>query len=132
MLMGKEPKMQIPKMHSDMKGMPEGLYVGFYHGRENPDEDLDDWGFDGPVIGPLQWWHTTYADYIRAELVTPETETGRALLRAYINEGIVEEHSYTSNGAFIPGGMFELRLHDDMAEVGGKYYGDWSVFYHRP
>jgi hypothetical protein len=30
------------------------MYIHFYHGRNTPDEDLDDWGFDGPVVGPLR------------------------------------------------------------------------------
>ncbi|GEM_PF-912660 len=37
-----------------------GLYLHLYHGRKDPDEDLEDWGSDGPVIGPLAYVHTTY------------------------------------------------------------------------
>lgn len=44
--------MNIPIMHNKIsqKGLPEGLYVGFYHGRNSIDEEIDDCGFDGPVI----------------------------------------------------------------------------------
>ena len=37
-----------------------GLYLGLFHGREDPRQRMDDWGFNGPMIGPLQWFHTTY------------------------------------------------------------------------
>lgn len=38
-----------------------GLYVHLFHGRNHPTEQLSDWGFSGPVIGPvhLSW---TYGD----------------------------------------------------------------------
>lgn len=29
------------------------LYVLLFHGRNSPQETLDDWGFDGPIIGPV-------------------------------------------------------------------------------
>lgn len=29
------------------------LYVKLFHGRNHPGDDLDDWGFAGPVIGPV-------------------------------------------------------------------------------
>jgi len=28
-------------------------YVRLFHGRNSPDEQLPDWGFDGPLIGPV-------------------------------------------------------------------------------
>ena len=36
------------------------LYIRLFHGRTDPDQDMDDWGFDGPVLGPYQFAHTTY------------------------------------------------------------------------
>ena len=29
------------------------LYISLFHGRTSPDEKIGDWGFDGPVIGPV-------------------------------------------------------------------------------
>ena len=37
-----------------------GMYLKLLHGRSMADEVLDDWGPDGPWIGPLQWFHCTY------------------------------------------------------------------------
>ena len=41
------------------------LYIRLFHGRNHKDEDLDDWGFDGPIFGPYDFVHTTYACHIR-------------------------------------------------------------------
>jgi hypothetical protein len=51
------------------KPQKPGLYLGLFHGRRSPHERMDDWGFDGPTIGPLKWCHTTYAFNIKIQFV---------------------------------------------------------------
>ena len=41
------------------------VYIELFHGRGNPDEVLDDWGFKGPVLGPFPFVHITYASHIK-------------------------------------------------------------------
>jgi len=41
------------------------MYLKLLHGRNNPDENLDNWGFNGPVFGPLDWFHITYLQTYR-------------------------------------------------------------------
>lgn len=36
------------------------VYLYLFHGRATPDEDVEDWGCEGPAIGPLDYVHTTY------------------------------------------------------------------------
>lgn len=36
------------------------LYIRLFHGRTNPDQEMDDWGSDGPIFGPYEFVHTTY------------------------------------------------------------------------
>lgn len=98
-----------------MKAMPEGLYLGLFHGRDNPDETLEDWGFDGPIIGPLEYVHTTYSTHIKLGFVEEER------CKLYVDAGIVNDHGFT-----------DLMIVEDMVQCQGKYYGDWTVFYHRP
>lgn len=43
----------------------EGVYIHLFHGRNNVDEAMDDWGFDGPVLGPLPYVHVTYMSDIK-------------------------------------------------------------------
>jgi hypothetical protein len=41
------------------------VYVELFHGRHDPKEDLDDGGFNGPVIGPVPFFHATYGSHIK-------------------------------------------------------------------
>jgi hypothetical protein len=75
------------------------LYLRLFHGRNSMKEEMDDWGFDGPIIGPLQWCHTTYACDVKL-----------ALLGNYDSD-------------------YDLPIVGGCLKFEGKYYGDWSVFY---
>jgi hypothetical protein len=41
------------------------VYLKLLHGRLDPNPDMQDWGFDGPVLGPFEAVHITYRDEIR-------------------------------------------------------------------
>jgi hypothetical protein len=60
------------------------------HGRDN-------WGFDGPVLGPFEAVHFTYTTHVRC---FPRGSDAEAL---------------------------ELRYHADMLVYDGKYYGDFAI-----
>lgn len=36
------------------------MYIVLFHGRDNPEQDMDDWGYDGPVFGPYDSVSVTY------------------------------------------------------------------------
>lgn len=36
------------------------IYIELIHGHHYPNEELDDWGFNGPVLGPFPFYHITY------------------------------------------------------------------------
>jgi len=36
------------------------ILIDLYHGRTDPNADLDDWGFNGPILGPFDHYHVTY------------------------------------------------------------------------
>jgi len=40
--------------------VPGKMYVRLYHGRTDPAQEMDDWGFDGPIFGPLSCYVHTY------------------------------------------------------------------------
>lgn len=40
------------------------LAIRFYNGRNTPDEELDDWGFDGPTFG-IAYFASTYDSHVR-------------------------------------------------------------------
>jgi len=41
------------------------LYIRLFHGRTEPEQDMDEWGSDGPVFGPYEFVHTTYTTIVR-------------------------------------------------------------------
>jgi hypothetical protein len=52
-----------------------GTYIKLWHGRNSPEENLDDWGFDGPTLGPFESVQGTYVAHLRCHPVRgPEVE----------------------------------------------------------
>ena len=41
------------------------LYARLFHGRSDPNQHMDGWGFDGPVFGPLSSVALTYLQHLR-------------------------------------------------------------------
>lgn len=87
-----------------------GLYLALFHGRLQPNEPMDDWGFDGPLIGPLKWVHTTYSLHVRV---------------MFTNQ--VDEKLYFQEPAHPDAN--DIIVADDLILYAGKYYGDWTVFF---
>lgn len=78
-----------------------GLYLRLLHGRIDPEQDMDDFGFDGPYIGPLKCAHFTYCSTVSL-VFADGTETGP-----------------------LPDEL--LGFEGDMIRFGGAYYGDYEV-----
>lgn len=83
------------------------VYIELYHGRKDPNQDMDDWGTEGPILGPLNCVVTTYLHTIR--LLRFCDENGEDLPP--------KEHVE----------LF-LAVYDDMIYYDGVFYGDWAVF----
>lgn len=103
----------VPRYQSILSNkLPSGLYLALFHGRTDPSEDMEDWGFDGPMIGPLKFVHTTYGNEIKFEFDSEDTArrcTGMADVSGWLTK--------TSD--------------DLLSSDGGlSYYGDWTVFNH--
>jgi len=88
-----------------------GIFLKLFHGRDSPKEDMDDWGYDGPTIGPLQYVHTTYATDVKVCFADAETE------RKFFPD---ETPCFPDSRQF--------PINDDCIEFDKKLYGDWSVF----
>lgn len=43
-----------------------GVYLNLYHGRIDPNVDMDDFGSEGPSLGPFDYVTTTYLYNTRA------------------------------------------------------------------
>lgn len=79
------------------------IYLQLLHGRNDPAEQLDDWGFDGPLLGPFEWVHTTYNVHMNFASIL------------YITGMPVHDET----------GPLDV-FKDDLFQFRGKYYGDWE------
>lgn len=43
------------------------VYINLFHGRHSDVEEIDGWGFNGPVLGPFKYVHFTYGQHIKTE-----------------------------------------------------------------
>lgn len=73
------------------------LYLHLFHGREDPDEAMDDWGINGPTFGPFESMHSTYA----------------ATIVLFGGNGDKSD--------------LWLKYHDDLVYFDGVYYGDFVI-----
>jgi hypothetical protein len=84
-----------------------GMYLGLFHGRKKPDQAMSGWGFDGPALGPLIYFHTTYACSVNLQFTCPR-----------------DAHLLTGNNDT----FLELQMDGDLLCFDGKLYGDWTVY----
>tara|TARA_R110000868_G_scaffold188768_3_gene431538 strand:+ start:6327 stop:6632 length:306 start_codon:yes stop_codon:yes gene_type:complete len=92
------------------------MYLALFHGRDSKTEDMNDWGFSGPLIGPLRYFHTTYNSNVKlafSQSAGPLAALERARLYSV-------EHG--SEDVII------FRTDEGLMPFGDKFYGDWTVF----
>jgi hypothetical protein len=73
------------------------VFIHLLHGRDDPDQEMTDWGFTGPLLGPFEAVHFTYKEHIRC---------------------IVDANA---------GAELELGFHGDLLVHDGKFYGDFEI-----
>jgi hypothetical protein len=47
------------------------VYLELFNGRKTPDEQMSDWGTEGPILGPFPFVHSTYATDIKIDAEAP-------------------------------------------------------------
>lgn len=83
-----------------------GIYLLLIHGRSPYDQELEDWGSDGPWIGPIKWFHCTYL---------------KTFSLGFMNG---DEYLATAPVNGIPAPIY---FFEDMIYFDGIYYGDWEL-----
>jgi hypothetical protein len=84
-----------------------GMYLALFHGRDDRKEQMHQFGFAGPLLGPLLYCHTTYLFDIK---IMFETVEDARLCCGSDEQDVI------------------LSVVDDMIYFENAYYGDWSVF----
>jgi hypothetical protein len=78
--------------------MSSHVYIKLFHGRKDPNQNMDDWGDPGPILGPFQWVHGTYCNDLKlGDINSPSDSLG------------------------------ELPIYKDLVYYDGVFYGDFSV-----
>lgn len=90
------------------------VFLHMFHGRDTTTEDMEDWGYDGPTLGPFDYIHITYGYDVKYSM---EAEAYKAAFpedeKPYIYDGKVEGH---------------FKMTEGLLCYQGKYYGDFSIF----
>lgn len=72
--------------------------INLFHGRNTVDEELEDWGFEGPILKDVGFAFTY---------------------------GLLKIFNVNYDGSF--GDMIFLPVVEGMVKLGGKYYGDFEI-----
>lgn len=137
---------------TDLATLRSGLYLGLFHGRDDADAILNNWGYNGPMLGPLRYVHTTYATEINfafeqasdwsAAFPDESPIAGYRLnpawrdlpgyrapsLEALRRNPTLEAHPAVSRVLHQTEGW--LCIKDGLVIHNGRFYGDWTVFHH--
>lgn len=96
----------IKRYANDVEPTHPGRYLKLFHGRTPCDLVMDDWGEDGPWIGPIEWIHFTYQTSFRI--------------------GFFDDNEYWSGSAnHLP--PSPLYFYKDCIYYDGIHYGDWEI-----
>lgn len=90
------------------------MYLRLFHGRDSLDQEMEDWGFNGPVIGPLRFCHTAYFSTICIRFMKEEDKRKFFGVDPQASRGFDCE-------------VF-LDIEGDCIKYQDKFYGDWSCF----
>lgn len=99
---------------------PALLYIQLFHGRDHLEEEMDDFGYEGPLLGPFRYVHITYLGDVkfamrRAEFLSAFPATAAEWLSAgcsNMQADWIDHH---------------LTITNDLIAYDGKYYGDFSI-----
>ena len=91
------------------------LGLKLFHGRQRPDECLDDWGEDGPVL-EISWYHETYQCVAAVGIPEDDPSDFTELFLDDWKPG-------AQDGVFV----------ENLFHYAGRFYGDFEIgFYGEP
>lgn len=106
-------------IHQRGNDAPAGIYLHLWHGRCNPEQDMDDWGEDcRELFGPINHVGHTYNS--TTQVAFGDDYQHEVWLSEAIQKEVLHELHHNVLASF-----------DDMLYFDGMYYGDWTFFHHK-
>lgn len=87
------------------------MLLRLFHGRTSPNEELNDWGFDGPIIENVSALTGIYG------AMYAHFENEQHLLKAHSQTG----WEYCGDYALV------VQTHEDLLQTIDGYFGDWEL-----
>lgn len=135
---------------ADQSTLKPGMYLGLFHGRDTPEEELDNWGFNGPMIGPLKYVHTTYAAEMKLKFEShddwklafpdepaidgfslwPGSRAATTIAQLNANPARAWTDPAIKDVMYAVEGVIPIVA--DLVKFQGKFYGDWTIFNVQP
>jgi hypothetical protein len=111
---------ESPPLSAPSVPAPACVYLRLFHGRRDPEADLEEWGSEGPVIGPLAFVHVTYLCHVKFA-ASPQ------VMERFFPDVISDWRSRGLANAKAPLCDWHLDVAADLILYDGVYYGDWSI-----
>ena len=84
------------------------------HGRTDPDQQMNDWGFTGPVLHHVKYAYSVYGN----------------LTIGFRSKAEAQKAHKRTGWPYFDNAVLEIRQHDDLIMTtipDNRYYGDWEL-----
>ncbi len=81
------------------------------HGRDKPDQEMQDWGYHGPEILDVKYVHETYRT---------------TLTVGFHSQEAAKKAAAQTGWSFWDDAVLEVEFTEDLIVAKGSYYGDWE------
>ncbi|SEG42494.1 hypothetical protein SAMN02746093_02904 [Legionella quinlivanii DSM 21216] len=86
------------------------MKIRLYHGRNNPEQEMDDWGFEGVTLDGVEGIIWTYG-----------------VPRVYfVNENALQTAKDLTGWDALGDGL-EMHVFEDLIKTNGGFFGDWEL-----
>ncbi|UTC28478.1 hypothetical protein GURKE_04760 [Brevundimonas phage vB_BpoS-Gurke] len=104
------------------------VHIRLFHGRDTADQEMNDFGYEGPTIGPFRYVHITYLCDVKFAM---EREAFKAafpdVFADWEARGVSNGMGFTVDGDDRRWIEWHLYAESGLIAYGGKFYGDMSI-----
>lgn len=86
------------------------MKIRLYHGRNCPEQEMDGWGFEGPILNSVEGIIWTYG-----------------VPRIFFDNDLALEEARDLTGWEYLDDSLEMRVCDDLIETKDGFFGDWEL-----